>query len=392
MDSAQHAQLMFRRMDKSSKNPFFNVSPTRHLSALLMGESEEKQNSRTSQFFNYKVIHTEEGEEIEEFGLQEKVRTPPEIPTKDPSKERKLASTTGCMSASSAGCIPQTASSILNINSGSNLSLKAEEECVLPNILSYPLPTELALLKDMFEDQLDMLASLPIASFSSYSKRIPKQDLPKLRDMPRTLILDIDNTLLYSPAQMSSIPPSQLLFLMETQGFRRKFVLRPMLSYFLRMMYELYEIIIYTSGDMQYAEDMLESAHITPYVDHILARDSCPMLNCRLLIKEARVINRPLESLVIVDDQLLAWPNDLTNIVPITPYMAQKDDRELTRVGQYLEKIATSGLSPMQYNINNNNVATLVARKRIEYQYIKTQKLVFDTMPEMDCIPDEQDK
>ena len=73
-----------------------------------------------------------------------------------------------------------------------------------------------------------------------------------------------------------------------------------------------------------------------------LYREACYMTDSSLFIKDLRIINRPLDRMVLVDDATYAFGFQVENGVPIIPFTGNKEDNELILLSQYLDHIALS--------------------------------------------------
>ena len=78
------------------------------------------------------------------------------------------------------------------------------------------------------------------------------------------------------------------------------------------------------------------------HIDCILSRENCLVVS-DCLIKDLRVIsNRDLKSLIIVDNSVVTFCQQLDNGIPITTFNGDKNDNELQRLLPYLKSLATS--------------------------------------------------
>ncbi len=74
------------------------------------------------------------------------------------------------------------------------------------------------------------------------------------------------------------------------------------------------------------------------YFQNRLYRDSCINVYNRLYIKDLRIFNRSLENLIIVDNSIYSFSNQLSNGVLINSFYNDKGDKELMNVQNYLYK------------------------------------------------------
>lgn len=102
-----------------------------------------------------------------------------------------------------------------------------------------------------------------------------------------------------------------------------------------------YEIIIFTASHHCYADavcDLLDP-HNT-YIDHRIYRDNCLQTKSGLFIKDLRVFgDRNIEDIIIVENSVYSFANQLENGVPIIPYFHNQKDDQLKKLCAYLKKL-----------------------------------------------------
>ena len=167
--------------------------------------------------------------------------------------------------------------------------------------------------------------------------------------MHKTLILDLDNTLINA---FSGEKEENSNFLDEytptTKLHKIPYIRRPGLSKFLKEMDKIYEIWIYSAAETSYVLDMLSS--IDPrheYFRGALTRENCAILSLKenggIAMKNLSVItNRELRNMIIVDDLIHVWPNNLSNLIPIEPFYGNPQDRALEPLQKLLIKLHKS--------------------------------------------------
>ena len=105
-----------------------------------------------------------------------------------------------------------------------------------------------------------------------------------------------------------------------------------------------YEIIVFTAGEQEYADTILD--YIDPSREIFkkrLYRQDCIKLD-NFFIKDLDIIlDRDREHMCIVDNSILAFAFDLDNGVPINSYIGtEEDDRELLFLFSFLEDAVTA--------------------------------------------------
>ena len=115
---------------------------------------------------------------------------------------------------------------------------------------------------------------------------------------------------------------------------------RPYLHEMLDILKKEFEVIVFTSGQKDYAHkvlDMIETG--TTYFDYRLVKDDC--LYCRKLdmyIKDLSMLSvgRDLKDIIIVDNCSVNYMLQMTNGVPIKDYNGDKKDTILYNLTRYL--------------------------------------------------------
>lgn len=196
---------------------------------------------------------------------------------------------------------------------------------------------------------------------------------PPTEGKTHTLVLDLDKTLLLS-FPLSSVDRSPLTTqykppkrspdaekrIPPKDGFPHniyKVWYRPGMREFLDEVSKLYEIVIFSSGMKNYVEGMVKLidpddkcvsyvfSHtesfrykFTKTVDAVVYDDG------ELLVKNIEDFfeghhPRSEKRLVCVDDMLTNFLPNLSNMVPISPYLGDPDDRELLEVADFLKAL-----------------------------------------------------
>ena len=115
--------------------------------------------------------------------------------------------------------------------------------------------------------------------------------------------------------------------------------LRPYVQDVLEKLQQWYEIIVFTAGEQEYADEILD--YIDPrktVFKKRLYRQDCIKLD-NFFIKDLDIIlDREREQMCIVDNSILSFAFDLDNGVPINSYIGnEEDDRELLFLYSFLE-------------------------------------------------------
>jgi CTD small phosphatase-like protein 2 len=158
----------------------------------------------------------------------------------------------------------------------------------------------------------------------------------------KTLVLDLDETLVHSSLDGGCIP--DFTFTVELGPARhivwvRK---RPHLHAFLNRVAQLFEVVVFTASQRVYAEQLLDI--IDPgriLIRHRIYRESCVFWEGNYL-KDLTVLGRDLAHTLIVDNSPQAFGFQVDNGVPIESWYDNDADVELPKLLPFLEEVARS--------------------------------------------------
>ena len=193
-----------------------------------------------------------------------------------------------------------------------------------------------------------ILDSIPY--FDLFKKEL-KVKPPKSAKLPKThrkytLFLDLDSVLICNISAMS-VGISKMLSQL-TEKLRISFIARPLIDEFLSGLEKTYEIYIFTTEKRKYAEDFLHSIEPTrKLIRGVLSEECCSVLlsgKKHYMFKQLDCIsNRDKSNIVVVDYNLKAWPYDVQNLVPISPYSGDSHDTQLPKLAGYLLTLPNKG-------------------------------------------------
>eukprot|EP00884_Botryococcus_braunii_P018203 jgi/Botrbrau1/5066/Bobra.37_1s0030.1 len=178
---------------------------------------------------------------------------------------------------------------------------------------------------------------------------------------PYTLILDLDETLVYCydlGTFMSNpvyLPDAVIAFpseALEGETVELLVCLRPGLENFLRDVSQFYEIAIFSAGMPNYVHTILQK--IDPnrrFIQSVFTRDHASVYSRRHITKRSDLFvkdisglfegdnRRRIERVVAVDDRIHYWPKHLDNVIPIRPFRGNPDDSELSALLEVLQSL-----------------------------------------------------
>ncbi len=169
--------------------------------------------------------------------------------------------------------------------------------------------------------------------------------LPKTSTGKPTLVLDLDNTLVYPTANKPGCA-AHCIEIGENGARQTIWVVeRPYLKEFLSRMSELYEIVLFTAGIREYAQAVAEKIDPLGRISFILDRDHCSVLHKgensdMLYFKDLKYLGRDLKRTIIVDDREYSYIMNYVNGQHIPPFTGSDDDRYLIDLLEYLVECA----------------------------------------------------
>jgi len=214
------------------------------------------------------------------------------------------------------------------------------------------------------EKQPEEQMMTPFEFFMSLPKNVPDPGHthlpPKLRNTPkRTLVLDIDETLVHSDIEPTPNSKTMVSFMSHGRLCNVYVSYRPFLIEFLQIVSQKFEVVAFTASQKYYADQVLKS--IDPQrklIKHRLYRDSCYEIKGNY-IKDLRVLGRDLKDVIIVDNSILSFAFQLDNGIPILSWLNDPNDRELCNLVTLLDEInKASDIRPAlkaRYNLSRFN-------------------------------------
>ena len=218
------------------------------------------------------------------------------------------------------------------------------------------------------------LSSSKFRPYSNFSSSSSKFLLPsESENNKKTLILDLDETLVHSSFKPFSFSADLLLNIFVENGNHLVHVLkRPFVDEFLNEMSKIYEIVVFTASISQYANPLLDRLDNNNYIKYRLFREHC-VSNRGLYIKDLKKIGRNLKDMIIIDNNPVSYAYNLDNGIPILTWHYDKGDQELKKlipllnylsnvddVTEIIKKVVNRNTNEVDYNIvekiiNNGN-------------------------------------
>lgn len=177
-----------------------------------------------------------------------------------------------------------------------------------------------------------------------------KPHLPKKADDKPTLVLDLDETLLhtYRDVNAGHSEPDYIIYASEnTNQIITAGTLRPGVKKFLKWASEIFEVVVWTAGDDDYAATVMNILDADrQYISHVLGRSACIQTRVGsngecMYVKDLCALGRDLSRTFMVDNAPHAATLNLSNLIPIEAYYGETTDHELEQLRQFLESKLT---------------------------------------------------
>ena len=154
-----------------------------------------------------------------------------------------------------------------------------------------------------------------------------------------TLILDLDETLIYLKNKINISNNDKFL---NNPFSSSILILRPGLIDFLKKMKQIYELIIFSSGTLDYIMPILKIIEKKgKFFEYILYRKHISLLKNGEYYKDLSLLNRNLKNVIIVDDMAKNFVLHKSNGICIKPFKGDviNNRNTLELLGQILQKI-----------------------------------------------------
>jgi len=174
--------------------------------------------------------------------------------------------------------------------------------------------------------------------FSDFQHNLlPPQDLlsPK-----KTLVLDLDETLIHSSLQPLPNADYSVPVEIEGQVFTVYVIKRPGVDEFLRILKEKYELVVFTASIPQYADKVIDIMDTRHTISHRLYRDACTIVGGNY-VKDLGKIGRDLSDTLIIDNTPVSYMLHQSNAIGIPTFIDDLSDRALYQLVPYLIGLST---------------------------------------------------
>ena len=174
------------------------------------------------------------------------------------------------------------------------------------------------------------------------NKSKKKYLLPEKNSNKKTLVLDLDETLVHSigtiPSDSNDIPQSDFTIKVPqiNSSHDVHVMVRPHVEEFLERMSKRFELVIFTASISKYANPLLNIVDKMGYVPFRLFREHCTLINTAF-VKDLSLLGRDFKDIIILDNNPTAYSLNHYNGFPIKSWFDDKNDDELLKICPILE-------------------------------------------------------
>jgi Dullard-like phosphatase family protein len=205
------------------------------------------------------------------------------------------------------------------------------------------------------------LQSTNINLTQNKSKKSIDLYLPPNLTSKKTLVLDLDETLVHSQFGPFEIPSDVVINIeIENELHDIHVLIRPGVKEFLEKMSQIYEIVIFTASISKYAGPLLDILDKDKFCSYRLFREHCTLINTSFA-KDLKKLGRNLKDVIIVDNSPMAYLLNTENGIPILTWFDNKNDKELYKISPLLEFLS-------QVNDVREYIPKIVINNEISYK------------------------
>jgi len=154
----------------------------------------------------------------------------------------------------------------------------------------------------------------------------------------KTLVLDLDETLVHSTFEPIENPDLVLPVVIKEVTYRINVMIRPGTQEFLARMGELFEVVVFTASLAEYAEPLVKVLDTTNVVSYLLFRQHCTPLN-GIYVKDLSLLGRDMRNIILIDNSPNSFLFQPQNAYHISNFFDDKTDRDLYKLAYFLENI-----------------------------------------------------
>eukprot|EP01086_Lenisia_limosa_P013065 TRINITY_DN41862_c0_g1_i1.p1 TRINITY_DN41862_c0_g1~~TRINITY_DN41862_c0_g1_i1.p1 ORF type:complete len:276 (-),score=37.59 TRINITY_DN41862_c0_g1_i1:123-950(-) len=155
----------------------------------------------------------------------------------------------------------------------------------------------------------------------------------------KCLVLDLDETLVHS--SFTPMPNPNFVIPVEIEGKTHQVYVakRPGVDFFLEVVGELFEVVVFTASLDKYANPVLDRLDFNGVTQHRLFREDC-VLHRDNFVKDLSMLGRDLDHVIIVDNSPTSYCFHPENAIGISSWFSDPHDTDLSDLLPFLEDLA----------------------------------------------------
>ena len=187
---------------------------------------------------------------------------------------------------------------------------------------------------------------------------------PKTSKYAKTLVLDLDETLIHSYFDCCSPRPPDLSYdiIIEKRKIHVNSIVRPGAIEFLESVSSIYEVVIFTASLSEYANPLVDFIDKNKKCKYRLYREHCCSFSngfTNSFTKDLKKLDRDMKNLIIIDNNPKSYILNKENGVPIKTWVEDINDRELLRLIPYLIFLSSEKIEdvrPFLRQVNSGSI------------------------------------
>ena len=136
----------------------------------------------------------------------------------------------------------------------------------------------------------------------------------------KTLVLDLDETLIHSAFSKTDKAPIILQIPIENKFCSIYVQIRPGAKYFLEETSKIFEVVIFTASLSKYADPLIDQLDESNWWTYRLYREHWTTLNSMIFIKDLVFLDRDLKNVIIIDNSPNSYAFQQENALPISSW------------------------------------------------------------------------
>ena len=186
---------------------------------------------------------------------------------------------------------------------------------------------------------------------------------PKTSKFQKTLVLDLDETLIHSYFDCPSPRQADLSYdiLVENKKIHVNSMIRPGAREFIENVSTLFEIVVFTASLSEYANPLVDFVDKNKKCNFRLYREHCCCFNngfTNCFTKDLKKLDRDMNYLIIIDNNPKSYILNKENGIPIKTWVEDINDRELYKLIPYLLFLGNENVKdvrPFLKQVNSGN-------------------------------------